>query len=137
RLAAQREHVLPGDLDRALRHAAVPRQVADERKGSGRLAAPRLADEPIAALLRDLEADAAHDLAVAAPYAIDDLEVLNGERHAHVSSAPCTASAIRLIPTTSDAIASAGKITAHHASVMSEYCSAICNPQSGDGGCGP
>jgi hypothetical protein len=46
-------------------------------------------------------------------------------------------SAIRLIATTRDAIASAGKIVAHQASEMSAYCSAIWSPQSGEGGCGP
>src|SRR5581483_4676935 len=144
RLTAEREHVAAADLDLAARHAAVPGQVVDRRERDGRLAAAGLPDEPVALLLPDLEADPADDLAVAAADAVRDLDVPQGQRgrrlpgfgnRAHSSSTCCTVSAIRLMATTSDAIASAGKTTAHHASVTSAYWSAICRPQSGEGGC--
>ena len=148
RLASQREDVAARDLERAVHHAPVARQVADDRERDGRLAAARLADEAVARALLDGQRDPADDLPIATAHAVDELEVAERERRgrdiglesgsgAHSSSTCWTESAIRLIATTSVAIASAGKTTAHQASEMSAYCSAICSPQSGEGGCGP
>ena len=141
RLAAEPEHVAPGDVQGARGDPAVSGQVADDRVGDGRLAAARLADEPVASLLTDRERDPADDLPVAPADAIHDLEVAKlqcGGGFVRHSSTTCwTVSAMRLMATTREAMARAGKMVAHHARLMSEYCSAICRPQSGEGGCGP
>src|SRR5207253_2355658 len=95
----QDEHVLPGDFDRASSDAAVPGQIPDDRERSGRLAAARLADEAVALLPPDLEADAANDLAVDPAHPVHDLDVVHRQcggggfenfGDAHVSSTCCT-----------------------------------------------
>ena len=74
---AARARRVPAIVDRAARHAAVAREVANDRERRRRLAAARLADEAVALLLADLEVDAAQDLPVAPADAVDDLEVLD------------------------------------------------------------
>ena len=79
RLAQVRE-VLAGDLDRAARDAPVARQVAQHGVRRGRLAAARLAHEPVGLALGDGEVDAAQDRPPDAAHAVGDLEVGQLER---------------------------------------------------------
>ena len=150
RLAAQGEHVRARDRDAPAGDDAVGGQVASDRERDRRLAAAGLADEAVALALLDRERDRADDLAVAAAHAIGDVEIAQLERgddrfpgsaacfqRAHASSTCCTASAIRLTATTSDAIASAGKMLSHQAKLTFWYCSEMSSPQSGVGGCAP
>jgi hypothetical protein len=120
-LFAHGQQVRARDGDRPGGHAPVARQVADDRERRRRLAAARLADEAVGLALGDLEGHAAQDRPPDPADAVGDLEVLEieGRRgggralHGHRSKAWVRPSAIRLTPTTSDAMAAAGKRTGH------------------------
>ena len=77
---AHGEQVLARDRDPAAAHAAVARQVAQRRERGRRLAAARLADEPVGLALGDLQRDAAQHAAPLAADAVGDLEVGELER---------------------------------------------------------
>ena len=70
----------PATLDRAARDAAVARQVAQDGVRRRRLAAARLADQPVGLALGDRERDAAQDGPPDAAHAVGDLEVAELER---------------------------------------------------------
>ena len=113
---AHRQQVLAVRADRAGDDAPVPRQVAHDRERGRRLAAARLADEPVRLALLDRDREPAEHRPVDAADAVDDLEVLEldgGVAGAHRSKVCAMASAIRLMPTISVAIARDGKRTAH------------------------
>ncbi len=118
---AQVRQVLAGHLDRAARDAPVARQVAQHGVRRGRLAAARLAHQPVGLPLGDGEVDAAQDGSPDAAHAVGDLEVgeleCGGRRDGggvgHRSKAEATPSAIRFTPMTSVAIARLGNRTGH------------------------
>ena len=62
------------------RDPAVARQIAHDGERRGRLAAARLADEPVRLAALDRERDAAQHLALDAAHAVDDVEVAHLER---------------------------------------------------------
>ena len=92
----------------------VAREVAHDREGGRRLPAARLPDEPVRLSLPDLERDAAQHGPVDTAHGVRDLQVLelNGGV-GHLSKSCATASAIRLMPTMSVAMAREGKRTGH------------------------
>ena len=100
--------------DRARADTAVRRQVADDGERRRRLAAARLADEPVGLARGDRERDAAEHVPLPPPDAVRDVDVLELEdRLAHRSTTWAIPSAARLTATTSEAIASDGKSTVH------------------------
>ncbi len=115
----QRDDVASRNPDLARPNAPVARQIADDRERSRRLAAARLADEPVRMPALDRQRHAAQHLPLDAAYPIGDVDVDELERRlecgsgAHRSSTCVSPSATRLTPTTSDATASPGKSTVH------------------------
>ena len=119
--------LLAGHGDRPLAHPPVPREVADDGQGHGRLAAAGLADQPERFLLPDLERDVPDRQPVVAAHRVGHVDVRDihhqrvgelvaGRRRTVGRSLDSTASiesAMRLIATTSEAIASAGNSTSH------------------------
>ena len=125
-LAAQRQHIHAGDLDRAGAHASVAREVADRGERGRGLAAARLADEAVRPAALDGEADAAQHLPPHAAHAVVDAEVAHLERRrrhgaahllarrhrcAHRSNTCCRLSASIATATQIEMIASPGKST--------------------------
>ena len=114
-VGATDQHVPAGD-------PAVRRQVSQRGVGGGRLAAPRLADEPVRLARRDLERHTAEHLARDAPHEVRDLEIVDlqgrgagrGDRVAHDAYTVSRESAIRLMAITRLAMARAGKMAGHH-----------------------
>ena len=116
----ERNGVAPSDADPATGDAPVARQIPDNRERRRRLAATRFADEAVCGSPLDRQRHAANHLAVAAPHAVDDGEVVELERRcgfcsrlSHRSNTCCKPSAMRFTPTISVAIASAGNSTVH------------------------
>src|SRR5215831_16181945 len=126
-MRAQGLHVLAGHRDRPLAHPPVPREVADHGEGHGRLAAAGLADQPERFLRPDLERDVPDRQPVRAAHLVGDVDVrgvddrpageaaagLGGSVGGHRMSTASMESAMRLMATTSEAIASAAKSTSH------------------------
>ena len=109
-----RQYVAPRHLDPAAGDSAVGGQVAHDGQRYRRLAAARFADQPIGLAPRDGEVDLTQHGA--------DRGGARGRRRPgrepegrapHSRNTPATPSAIRLTPTTSDAIASASNSTVH------------------------
>ncbi len=112
---AHREQVGAVGADRARDDPAVPGQVAHDRERGRGLPAPGLADEPVRLALPDGERQPAQDGPVHAAHPVHDLEILEFDRRlGHRSKVWAIASAIRLMPMISVAMARTGKSTAHH-----------------------
>ena len=113
----QGPHVPSRDGHHTSLHAPVARQVADRSQGRSRLAAARLADEAEGLAATDRQVDASQHLALDPAHAVRDVEATDIEDRvvAHRSTTCWTASLTRFTATTRDAIASAGKRTAHQA----------------------
>jgi len=146
-------HLRARDRDLARLHFAVARQIAQRRHRDGRLAAARFADEPIRLAAPHAKRHVLQHFAIASAHPVRDRQADDGQRiraialrdveggerggrrSVHRSSTPCTPSAIRFTPTTSDAIAAAANTTVHHAPpAISVYDSERARPQSADGG---
>jgi len=90
------------------------REVAHDREGGRRLPTAGLADEPIRLALADGEGHTAEHAPVDAADGVRDLQVLELDGgFVHRSKSCAIASAIRLMPTMSVAMASDGKSTGH------------------------
>ena len=113
---AHGQEVLAVHADRAGHDPSVARQVAHDGERRGRLSAARLADEPVRLALLDRDREPAQHRPVDAADAVDDLEVFQldgGLCGAHRSKVCARASAIKLMPMISVAIAREGKRTVH------------------------
>src|SRR5581483_11131802 len=127
RVRAQRPDILARHRDGPGAHPPVPREVADEGEGHGRLAAAGLADQPVGLLRPDLERDVPDRQPVHATHAVGHVDVRGvyhrpaggqpaGRRRSvagHWMTTASMESAMRLMATTSEAIASAGKSVCH------------------------
>ena len=112
--AAHGEHVLAVQANRAALDLRVAREVAHDRERRGRLPAAGFADEPVGLALPDGERDASEYAPVDAAHGVGDLQVLELDGGVgHRSKSCAIASAIRLMPTMSVAMASEGKSTGH------------------------
>src|SRR5207248_11356993 len=108
-------------------HSPVPREVADDGEGHGRLAAPGLADQPVGFPRPALEGDVPDRQPVHATHAAGHVDVRGVDHRpaggrpggqgrsvaGHWMSTASMESAMRLMATTSEAIASAGKSVCH------------------------
>ncbi len=116
-------HVLAGDEDAATRDHRVGGQVPQRGEGRGRLAATRLAHQPVRLAGADMEAHAPQHLPRDAAHVVGEVEVLHGEgvrrgrrgrRHfAHAAITASIESATSVVANTKLAMASAGKIAGH------------------------
>src|SRR5260370_1067989 len=126
--AAQRADILAVHGDRPRADPPVPREVASDRESHGRLARAGLADQPERLSRPDLERDVTKGEPVGAPYLVAHVDVrgIHDSRlseaivracprsvHGHGTTTASIQPAMRLIPTTSDAIASAGNSVSH------------------------
>jgi hypothetical protein len=111
---AHGEHVLAVQADRPAENLRVAREVAHDREGRRRLPAAGFADEPVRLALADGEGHTAQHAPIDAAHGVRDLQVLKLDGGVgHLSKSCEIASAIRLMPTMSVAIASDGKSTGH------------------------
>ena len=121
--ATECQHVYARHRDAPCRHPPVAREVADDAECGRRLAAARLAHEPVRPPPADREGDAPEHLAVHSADAIRELEIRDlksGCGHdVHRSYASRTPSATRFTATTRLAIARAGKSVIHQYGSMS------------------